>query len=93
MVIAGVPTLYVGLMLLGAATVRARVLAGWKRAAPLLVVAILPVTMILDLVLRRGLGLTGPLISITSFGLGWVLLGYALYRETNDLRPPGSSGS
>ena len=80
MVLAGIPTMYLGLMLFGAASFRARVLSGWRRAAPLIVVAVLPAGLLLDFALRKPLGLEGLQLSRASFGLGWMLLGYALYK-------------
>lgn len=80
MVIAGAPTLYLGLLLFGVATSRARVLAGWRRTAPLLIPLLLPITAAVDFGLRWEIG--RPLVISFGIGFGWVLLGYAIYDGT-----------
>lgn len=82
MVLAGMPSLYLGLVLFGVATSRARVLPGWRRMAPLFIPLLLPVTATVDISLRWGLGIHAPLVFSFGIGFGWVLLGYAIFSDT-----------
>ena len=93
MVIAGAPTLYLGLVLFGVATSRARVLPGWRRMAPLFIPLLLHVTAAVDVGLRSSLGIQGPVVISFGIGFGWVLLGYAIYSHTTQQRLDGAGGT
>jgi len=90
LVLVGVPLLAVGMLLLGSATVRAKVFSGWKRAVPLVIVLVPVSVVLLTLTIRsffsaeevrQVLGQWGLRACIALFGLGWAMLGYALWSE------------
>ena len=82
MVIAGMPALFLGMVLFGIATSGARALPGWRRMAPLFIPLLLPVTAAVDISLRWAVGIQAPLVLSFGFGFGWVLLGYAIFSDT-----------
>jgi len=88
LVLIGVPLLAVGMVLLGSATLRAKIFSGWKRAIPLLIILLPGAVVLLTLGIRslltaeevrRVVGQWGLRACIVLFGLGWAMLGYALW--------------
>ena len=67
----------IGFILLGVATLRAKVLPGWRRPLPLIIGLMIPSGMLLAF----GIGEAGVVISFLLFGLGWIVLGYALWSD------------
>lgn len=93
LVLAGMPVLGLGLVVFGIATTRARLLPGWKKAMPLLIVALPALGMLLTLCIRaffnadqarREVEEWGFAATILLFGLGWGLLGYALASDKDE---------
>lgn len=84
MVLAGMPVMYLGLILFGAATWRARALPGWRCAAPLIVIALLLLGIVSDLLVRwSGIQVSGPFLASIGVGAGWILLGYAQLQRAD----------
>lgn len=90
LVLIGVPTLALGLVLFGLACYRAQVLLGWRSLAPLLTVLMPALGIGLTLAVRALLReparrelveKSGMVASVVLFGLGWTLLGYALWSN------------
>ena len=80
MVIVGFLVVPIGFILLGVATLRAKVLPGWRRALPLIIGLMITSGMLLAF----GIGEAGLVISFLSFGLGWIVLGYALWSDRSE---------
>ncbi len=80
-----VPT---GLLLFGIGVIKANVLPSWSRALPLVIglISLLGIFIgIVQMVLRGDtVGGWGLITIIVSLGLGWVLLGYALWSGTQE---------
>jgi len=79
-----------GLMLLGFATIQAKVLPRWASVLPLIIGLLLASGFLVALTIGEwGFG-----IIILALGLGWVLLGYVLWADQAeapvqaDLSPP-----
>ena len=73
----GVFALILGLTAFGVATIRAKVWPRWSRALPLLIPVVLLVALLLAFLVGRVREV--ELILSSLFGLGWILLGYALW--------------
>jgi len=92
-VLAGVPLLAVGMVLLGTATLRLKVFSSWQRATPLLVVLLPASVALLTLAIRslftaeeirRVLGEWGMALSVVAFGVRLGRVGLrALVRKNN----------
>lgn len=70
-----------GLMLFGIATIRAKVLPGWLRAAPLLLGILSPMQYIFIGIASLIFGDGPGLVLWVLFGLGWASLGHALWSD------------
>ena len=75
-----------GLVLFGIATIRAKVLPGWLRAVPLLLGVVSPTQYFFIGLGSLIFGELPGLVLWGLFGLGWVLLGYALWSGTRERR-------
>ncbi len=80
MEIVGFVVVSIGFILLGVATLRAKVLPGWRRALPLIIGLMITSGMLLAF----GIGEAGLVISFLSFGLGWLVLGYVLWSDRSE---------
>jgi len=79
-VIVGFVVVSIGFILLGVATLRAKVLPGWRGALPLIIGLMITSGMLLAF----GIGEAGLVISFLSFGLGWLVLGYVLWSDRSE---------
>ena len=83
----GVLALILGLTAFGIATIRAKIWPGWSRFLPLLIPVVLLVALLLAFLVGRGTGAREvELILSCLFGLGWILLGYALWSDKTGQR-------
>ena len=80
MEIVGFVVMPIGFILLGVATLRAKVLPGWRRPLPLIIGLMITSGMLLVF----GIGEAGLVISFLSFGLGWLVLGYVLWSDRSE---------
>lgn len=80
MEIVGFVVMPIGFILLGDATLRAKVLPGWRRPLPLIIGLMITSGMLLVF----GIGEAGLVISFLSFGLGWLVLGYVLWSDRSE---------
>lgn len=71
--------LFLGLVVLGVATLRARVLSRWFGVA---MIAVLPLTVITGFVLGVSEGTPGDYPGVTVMGVFWLALGYRLLRSS-----------
>ena len=78
--IVGFVVMPIGFILLGVATLRAKVLPGWRRALPFIIGLMITSGMLLAF----GIGEAGLVISFLSFGLGWLVLGYVLWSDRSE---------
>jgi hypothetical protein len=81
--------LTLGMLLLGIAVLKARKLRGWRAAAPLLVSLYFPLQFPLQAILFLGKGRGPNPILLGSWGVFWLLLGYAIWsiaRKTTATR-------
>lgn len=93
----GLVLLPFGLLLLGLATLRARVYSGWRRAVPfgfglslmLLILATIAVMQVSGSGTQEGLG--GAIV--LTIAAGWVVLGYALWSEPSQAASPPEPSS
>ena len=85
----------VGLLVLGSATMRAKVFSGWRRAVPLGFGSVLASLILLGigLMLLTGSGAQEGLLKLVlhSIAMGWAVLGYAVWSEKGDARLRSSS--
>ena len=77
----GLVLLSVGLVLLGIATIRAKLLPRWSRVLPLAIGLLLASGFLVAL----SIGEWWFGVIILSLGLGWVLLGYVLWSDQEEL--------
>ena len=77
----GFPVLAVGMLLFGIAALRAKVLPGWRRPLPLIIGLMITSGMLLAFGI---IGEAGLAISVFSFGLGWIVLGYGLWSDGSE---------